>query len=72
MPLGSFACSYIFEKFGFKFDKISKLHGKLFQKSTLLGKLKIIPMYHPAVATYNPNIKNILIKDFSIIKKIQN
>ena len=72
MPLGSFACSYIFEKYGIKYDKISKIHGKLFQKNTLLGKLRIIPMYHPAVATYNPNIKNQLIKDFSIIKKIRN
>ena len=72
MPLGSFACSYIFEKYGIKYDKISKIHGKLFQKNTLLGKLRIIPMYHPAVATYNPNIKKQLLKDFSIIKKIRN
>jgi uracil-DNA glycosylase family 4 len=69
VPLGNFACSYIFEKFGLKYDKISNVHGKLFQINTIFGNVKIIPMYHPAVATYNPNTKNTLVADFKIIKK---
>ena len=69
VPLGNFACSYIFEKFGLKYDKISNVHGKLFQINTIFGNVKIIPMYHPAVATYNPNTKNTLLADFKIIKK---
>jgi uracil-DNA glycosylase family 4 len=69
VPMGNFACSYIFEKFGLKYDKISNVHGKLFQINTIFGDLKIIPMYHPAVATYNPNTKNTLLADFKIIKK---
>ena len=69
VPMGNFACSYIFEKFGLKYDKISNVHGKMFQINTIFGNVKIIPMYHPAVATYNPNTKNILLADFKIIKK---
>lgn len=69
VPLGNFACSYIFEKFGLKYDKISNVHGKIFQINTIFGNVKIIPMYHPAVATYNPNTKNTLVADFKIIKK---
>jgi len=69
VPLGNFACSYIFEKFGLKYDKISNVHGKLFQINTIFGNVKIIPMYHPAVATYNPNTKNTLLADFKMIKK---
>jgi uracil-DNA glycosylase len=69
VPLGNFACSYIFEKFGLKYDKISNVHGKLFQINTIFGHVKVIPMYHPAVAIYNPNTKNTLLTDFKIIKK---
>lgn len=69
VPLGNFAVSYIFEKFGLKYDKISNVHGKIFQINTLFGNIKIIPLYHPAVATYNPETKNILLEDFKVIKK---
>ena len=72
LPLGNFACSYIFEKFSLKYDKISNVHGKVFQMNTLMGNIKIIPLYHPAVATYNPNTKNTLLEDFKIIKKVSN
>ncbi|MCX6667413.1 MAG: uracil-DNA glycosylase [Euryarchaeota archaeon] len=69
VPMGNFACSYIFEKFGLKYDKISNVHGKIFQINTIFGNVKIIPMYHPAVATYNPYTKDTLLVDFKIIKK---
>ena len=72
LPLGNFACSYIFEKFDLKYDKISNVHGKTFQINTLMGNIKIIPLYHPAVATYNPNTKNTLLEDFKIIEKLLN
>jgi DNA polymerase len=68
-PLGNFACSYIFEKFGLKNDKIGLIHGKVFSVNSLLGKIRIIPLYHPAVATYNPNTKKTLIDDFKVIKR---
>jgi len=68
IPLGNFASSYIFEKFGLKYDKISNVHGKIFQINTLFGNVKIIPVYHPAVATYNLEAKNILLDDFKVIK----
>jgi DNA polymerase len=70
LTLGNFASSYIFEKFGLKYDKISNVHGKLFHITTLIGNISIIPLYHPAVATYNPNTKSTLIKDIKIIDKL--
>jgi len=69
-PLGNFACSYIFEKFGLNYDKIGLVHGRIFSVNTLLGKIHIIPLYHPAVATYNPNTKKTLLEDFKVINKI--
>ena len=68
VSLGNFAVSYIFEKFGLKHDKISKMHGKTFQINTLYGSIKIIPMFHPAVATYNQDTKSVLLNDFKAIK----
>jgi len=62
--LGSFAMSYIFEKFGLKKEKISSVHGKVFKVNNLTGTVKIIPLYHPAVAVYNKNMKTTLLKDF--------
>ncbi len=72
VPLGNFACSYVFEKFGISFDKISRVHGKIFQRNTLLGALFIIPMYHPAVATYNPQKKSTLLTDMNVIQSLGN
>jgi DNA polymerase len=69
VTLGSFATSYIFEKFNIKFEKIGTIHGKIFNLNTIFGKQIVIPVYHPAVATYNPNRKEVLLKDFYKIKE---
>lgn len=69
VPLGSFATSYIFEKFNIKSEKIGRIHGKIFTLNTIFGKQIVIPIYHPAVATYNPNAKEDLLKDFQKIKE---
>ncbi len=64
VTLGSFSLSYIFHKFGLKPDKISKIHGRVFTVSTISGVKRIISLYHPAVATYNPGMKEVLKEDF--------
>jgi uracil-DNA glycosylase family 4 len=67
--LGNFSLAYIFDKFGLhaKKDKISKIHGKVFTVSTITGVIKIVPLYHPAVATYNPNMMATLLDDFKVL-----
>jgi len=70
--LGNFSTFYIMKKFGLK-DKIqgiSKIHGKVFEIRSLFDSIKIIPLYHPAVATYNVNMKPLLEKDFGVLKSI--
>jgi uracil-DNA glycosylase family 4 len=69
VTLGSFSMSYIFDKFGLEKGKISNLHGRDFKITNLAGIEKIIPLYHPAVATYNPGMKGMLIEDFRQIKE---
>lgn len=50
--------------------KISEVHGKA-NKLTFEKDFEcvLIPLYHPAVALYNPKQKEVLLKDFQIIKK---
>ena len=70
--LGNFATDYIFKKFNLKekIQGISKIHGQIFSVTTLFGQIKIIPLYHPAVATYNINMKETLKKDFQMLDKL--
>jgi DNA polymerase len=45
--------------------KISATHGSAFSHPT---GIPIFAMYHPAVALYNPSLKNTLIKDYKKLK----
>ena len=69
-----------------KLEGISKIHGKIFepqitaediqsslfeQKRKGTKEVKIIPLYHPAVATYNANMKEVLKKDFQILEQFK-
>jgi len=69
--LGRFSMSYIMKKFGLELElkSISQIHGKVFSTQTSYGDVKIIPLYHPAVAVYGTN-KEILKKDFEILKNL--
>lgn len=69
--LGRFSMAYIMKKFGLESElrSISVIHGKTFTAETSYGSIKIIPLYHPAVAIYNANEKETLKKDFEVLKE---
>ena len=70
--LGRFSMDYIMRKFHLlsELNSISNLHGKIFDAEASYGNIKIAPLYHPAAAIYNNNLKEILKKDFEILKNI--
>ena len=68
--MGKFATTYIFEKFSFPLTNISSVHGKVYDVKTPFGLKKIIPLFHPAVATYDPKKIDVLLKDFEIFKTL--
>lgn len=70
VTLGRYSTSYLLQKFGFKSEPISKIHGRTFEARTLFGKIIIMPMYHPAAALYRPQIKEELRKDFAKLAEI--
>jgi DNA polymerase len=71
--LGRYAMEFLMRKFGLEnvIEPISKIHGKVFEVKILSQSIKIIPFYHPAVATYNPNMREVLQKDFQILKEFK-
>ena len=71
-PLGNYSTQYIFKEYGLSniVQGISKIHGKIFSTKTHFNSFKIVPLYHPAVAVYNPKMKEVLKKDFRILQKI--
>ncbi len=73
-PLGNFATRFILKKYDLEeqLKGISKIHGKVFIAKDLFGSVKIIPFYHPAAAVYNINMKEVLKKDFEILRKLKN
>ena len=71
IPMGNFATRTILKKYGLAdhIQGISKLHSTMFTITTLLGKLSIMPAYHPAVATYDASKKDTLKEDFRKLKE---
>ena len=72
VALGRFSMNYLFEKFGLRdfLRPISQMHGKIFDARAPYGGIKLVALYHPAVAVYNPNVKEELIKDFAVLKNL--
>ena len=70
--LGRFAMDYIMRRHGLENEitKISDMHGKVYNAVGPSGEVKIVPLYHPAVAIYNSNNKAELKKDFEVLKSL--
>ena len=66
-PLGRYSMEFLMKKFGLSenIKGISQIHGQSFKS----GEITLIPFYHPAVAVYNPKMKEILKEDFKILKR---
>lgn len=61
--LGSFSTRFVMEQYGLseQFEGMGRVHGKVFESS---HTVRIVPLYHPAVATYNPGMLSTLKEDF--------
>jgi len=65
--LGNFSSSHILEKYNIESKTISIIHGKIFHIKSNSSDISIVPLYHPAAAIYNPNLKDVLLKDFKSV-----
>jgi uracil-DNA glycosylase family 4 len=70
--LGRFSMQYIMNRYGLEWeiDPISSLHGKIFDTEIAGEKVKIVPLYHPAVALYDGSKRGELLEDFKVLKSL--
>jgi DNA polymerase len=68
--LGRFSMMFVMEQFGLKdqLKSISQMRGKVFVAKTSFGEIKIIPLYHPAVALYQNSLKDQMKKDMLVLQ----
>jgi len=64
--LGRYSMAYLMDKYRVpeKNEPISKLHGRVFSVEAPYGPLKLVILYHPAVAVYNSHLFPVLEEDF--------
>jgi DNA polymerase len=63
-PLGNFAASHVLQRYGFKPESISMIHGIKFKA---LGVV-VIPLYHPAALIYDRSLGEKNDEDWRIVK----
>lgn len=70
--LGRHSLRYFIRRFSLKeTGSISTLHGKVLETGEgLFSRIKIVALYHPAVAVYNPEKMELLKKDFQVLKEV--
>jgi len=69
VTLGNHSGRYVFSMLGGReWRGVSRMRGKIYElKLKGLGKVLVIPTYHPAAALYNPKVKPALEKDFGLV-----
>ncbi|MBN1331922.1 uracil-DNA glycosylase [Candidatus Dojkabacteria bacterium] len=72
VTLGKFPMEFITKAYKFpgQMKKISQSHGQIFQAIAGYGGVLVVPLYHPAVAAYNPAMYKVLQQDFKTLKRL--
>jgi len=71
--LGRLSMDYVMKKFGLnsELEPIGKIHGRSFAATASYGPISIITLYHPAAALYNGSMRDVLKKDFAVLKQFE-
>jgi DNA polymerase len=72
VTLGRFAMDFILSELDMpeKGKSITELHGKPLEAQASYGPITVVPLFHPAVAFYRRDQKQILESDFLVLKKL--
>lgn len=72
VTLGRFAMQFILEEFDMpeKGRSISELHGQPLHAEARYGPIEVVPLFHPAVAFYRRDQKEILKDDFLVLREL--
>jgi DNA polymerase len=70
ISMGRFSTAVLMDQIGMRTGRISEIHGQTFDAEMPCGSVILIPVYHPAVITHNPRLKEDLIQDFRHVKNV--
>lgn len=70
LPMGRHAVRHTFPLFGMEARGIGEVHGSIFECIAPWGRVRVLPVYHPAAATHNPGMREVLASDFSPIRNL--
>ena len=72
VTLGRFSMDYLMRRYGLESQvkSISQVHGQVFETEMKYGRVKIVPMFHPAVACYHGGQLGEMEADFEKLKEI--
>lgn len=70
VPMGRYATASVFRLFDLMTLRISDLHGTAHEVADQGKRRVLLPTYHPAVVTHNPNLRESLNKDFQALKDL--
>lgn len=69
MALGNYAGYYLLElKGGTRWMGVTKMRGRIYRLPVLGAIRAIIPTYHPAAALYNPQLYEVIRRDFELLR----
>jgi uracil-DNA glycosylase len=73
VTLGRFAMEFILAEFKMpeQGQSITALHGKPLQAEAPYGSITVLPLFHPAVAFYRRDQKEILRSDFLVLRELK-
>jgi len=63
VPLGHYANTYIFTKYNLSLPSKQDFY-KMYGRLLLVDKRKILPLQHPAAVLHNPDIREVLVKNY--------
>jgi DNA polymerase len=71
VTLGRFAMDFILEMYGVpeQGQRTGDLHGRVFEAHADFGDVVIVPLYHPAAAFYNQDLKSVLWEDVKVLEQ---
>ncbi|MGW8250177.1 MAG: uracil-DNA glycosylase [Anaerolineales bacterium] len=71
VSLGRVAMQYLFDRFDLpdSDQNLSQLHGQVYTSQASYGEIRVVPLYHPAAAFYNPAYRDNLEEDIQVLKQ---
>lgn len=70
VSMGRLSTREMCRRFGIEEGRIGEMHGRAFPVHASHGPVLIFPVYHPAVITHNPNLRQALFEDFAGLREL--